>query len=112
MCAYDAMLTAPNALLFDHAVLSGAAPGGSVMSGTLSNAVASYSKLLQLMAASPDERNFHSLVVSNSWGMFSEAWDFPRGTPGRYTDNMSHPFNILVESARDCRCPGNTQADD
>jgi len=96
MCAYDAMLTAPNALLFDHAVLAGAAPGGSIMSGTLSNAVASYSKLLQLMGSSAEERNFHSLVVSNSWGMFDEAWDFPPGSPGRYADNLNHPFNILV----------------
>ena len=98
MCAYDAMLTAPAALYLDHAVLTGAAPGGSIMSGTLSNAVASFSKLLQLMSAPAEERHFHSLVVSNSWGMFDEAWDFPKGNPGRYADNMNHPFNIIVAS--------------
>jgi hypothetical protein len=96
MCAYDALLTAPNALLFDHAVLTGGTPGGSVMSGVLSNALLSYDKLRRLMALPPDERHFHSMVVSNSWGMFSRSWDFPAGHPGRYGDNVQHPFNIIV----------------
>jgi hypothetical protein len=98
MCAYDALLTAPNALLFDHAVMSGVTPGGSAMSGVLSNAIASYGKLLQLMTLHPDERHFHSMVVSNSWGMFKRSWDFPVGHPGRYGDNPRHPFNIVVGS--------------
>jgi hypothetical protein len=98
MCAYDALLTAPNARLFDHAVLSGAPAGGSTMSGTLSNALQSFGKLLQLMMLPPDKRQFHSMVVSNSWGMFSRSWDFPAGNPGRYGDNPRHPFNIIVGS--------------
>jgi subtilisin family serine protease len=98
MCAYDALLSAPNALLFDHAVLTGTALGGSAMSGVLSNAVASYSSLLQLMSLPAEERHFHSMVVSNSWGMFKRSWDFPAGNPGRYGDNVQHPFNIIVGS--------------
>jgi len=98
MCAYDAWLSAPNALLLDHAVLTNVSPGGSAMSGLLSNAIASYGKLLQLMMLSPDERHFHSMVVSNSWGMFSGSWDFPVGHPGRYGDNRAHPFNTIVSS--------------
>jgi hypothetical protein len=98
MCAYDALLTAPRALLFDHAVLSGTTPGGSVMSGVLSNALLAYGKLLQLMSLHPDERHFHSMVVSNSWGMFKRSWDFPVGSPGRYGDNPRHPFNIIIAS--------------
>jgi hypothetical protein len=98
MCAYDALLSAPEALLLDHAVLTSISPGGSAMSGVLSNAIASYGKLLQLMLLSRDERHFHSLVVSNSWGMFSGSWDFPVGHPGRYGDNMAHPFNTIVSS--------------
>jgi subtilisin family serine protease len=98
MCAYDALLSAPNALLLDHAVLSGVTPGGSTMSGVLSNAISSYGKLLQLMTLSPDERHFHSMVVSNSWGMFKQSWDFPPSHPGRYGDNPGHPFNIIVGS--------------
>lgn len=98
MCAYDALLMAPQALLFDCAVLTAPPAAGSIMSGTLSNAVAAYGKLLQLMLLSPDERHFHSMVVSNSWGMYQQAWDFPSGHPGRYGDNPNHPFNIQVAS--------------
>ena len=50
------------------------------------------------MLLSPAERHFHSLVVSNSWGMFQRSWDFPPGNPGRYGDNPAHPFNIIVAS--------------
>ena len=35
-------------------------------------------------------------MVSNSWGMFDPAWDFPVGHPGNYSDNPNHPFNIIV----------------
>jgi subtilisin family serine protease len=98
MCAYDALLLAPNVLLLDHAVLTATPPGGSAMTGTLSNAVGSYAVLAQLMALSAAERHFHSLVVSNSWGMFKASWDFPTGNPGRYGDNLAHPFNVLVRN--------------
>lgn len=91
MCAYDALLAAPRALLLDHAVLD--APS---MSGVLSNAISSYGKLLQLSALA--QRPFHSMVVSNSWGMYSASWDFPAGHPGRFGDNPNHPFNIQVGS--------------
>jgi subtilisin family serine protease len=48
------------------------------------------------MRLSPEERHFHSLIVNNSWGMFSWSWDFPAGHPGRYGDNPNHPFNRQV----------------
>jgi hypothetical protein len=41
---------------------------------------------------------FHSMIVSNSWGMFHPSWDFPPGSPGRYADNTNHPFNIIISS--------------
>lgn len=100
MCAYSALLIAPNATLLDHAVLNGvgSVPGGSAMSGVLSNALQSYSVLLRLMRQPAGRSRFHSLVVSNSWGMYSQSWDFPLGHPGRFGDNMNHPFNVIVSS--------------
>ncbi|MFL5798449.1 MAG: S8 family serine peptidase [Actinomycetota bacterium] len=91
MCAFDAGIAAPNARLLDYAVLL--AP--NTISGLLSDAVVAYGKLLQLMTGSRKPR---ALVVSNSWGLFDPATDFPVGHPGNYSDNPSHPFNIIVGS--------------
>jgi hypothetical protein len=98
MCAFDALLAAPNATLLDYALLRSTRQGGSVMDGVLSDAVQAYGVLLRLMLLPEDERFFHSLVVSNSWGMFHPTWDFPAGHPGRYFDNPLHPFNDIVGS--------------
>jgi hypothetical protein len=38
------------------------------------------------------------LVISNSWGIFDPNWDFPVGSPGNYSDNPAHPFNVIVGS--------------
>jgi hypothetical protein len=98
MCAYEALLMAPSATLLDFAVLRTPRSGGSVMDGTLSEAVLAYGKLLKLMLLPDEERLYHSLVVNNSWGMFHPSWDFPPTHPGRYADNSSHPFNVIVGS--------------
>jgi len=96
MCAFDTGIAAPNARFVDHAVLLTTAGGPTVMSGFLSDAVSSYSVLLQTMLSpSPQPRK---LVVSNSWGMFDPAWDFPVGHPGNFSDNILHPFNVIVGS--------------
>ena len=96
MCAYDIGIAAPKAILLDYALLLSSTPGETAMSGLLSDAVLAYSKLLGLVAALPTSRR--SLVVSNSWGMFSPVWDFPVGHPGNYSDNAAHPFNVIVAS--------------
>jgi subtilisin family serine protease len=98
MCAFVALLTAPAATLLDYAVLRTTRQGGSVMDGVLSDAVQAFGLLLNQMSLPEDERFFHSLVVNNSWGMFHPSWDFPAGHPGRYHDNLNHPFNIVVGS--------------
>jgi hypothetical protein len=54
------------------------------MSGLLSDAVLAFSGLLGLVSAQPAGRR--RLVISNSWGMLSSAWDFPVGHPGNYSD--------------------------
>jgi subtilisin family serine protease len=94
MCAFDAGIAAPKANLLDHAVLLSSTPGTTVMSGLLSDAVLAYSKLLSILNAMPSAKR--AMVVSNSWGMFSPAWDFPLGHPGNYSDNPAHPFNVIV----------------
>jgi hypothetical protein len=94
MCAYDALIAAPETTLLDYSVLQSTRTGGSRMSGMLSDAIIAYGKLLLLMRLSPEERHFHSLIVNNSWGMFSWSWDFPAGHPGRYGDNPNHPFDL------------------
>jgi subtilisin family serine protease len=96
MCAFDASIAAPRATLLDHAVLLSKTPGATVMAGLLSDAVLAYAKLTQVIKGLAASKR--SLVVSNSWGMFSPAWDFPPGHPGNYSDNPNHPFNIIVAS--------------
>lgn len=96
MCAYDVLIAAPQATLVDFPVLSAHFPGGgSIMSGTLSAALAAYGFMLHSWAAGPLHR-YKALVASNSWGIFHPSWDFPPGHPGRYCDNPNHPFNVQI----------------
>jgi subtilisin family serine protease len=99
MCAFDVGIAAPEATLLDYSVLLSRTPGETAMSGLLSDAVLAYSKLLGIVQAQPANRR--RLVVSNSWGMFDPAWDFPPGHPGNYSDNPAHPFNVIVASLAD-----------
>jgi hypothetical protein len=94
MCAYDALIAAPNATLLDFPILQSQTPGGSVMAGFLSDALLAYS-FLHTAFSSPSWK-YRALVINNSWGMYHPSWDFPDGHPGRYSDNPRHPFNIIV----------------
>ncbi len=96
MCAFDAGIVAPGATLLDYAVLLPTRSGTAGAQGLLSDAVLAYSRLLTLMQALPE--GCHSLVVTNSWGLFSPASDAPVGSAGNYSDNPAHPFNIIVAS--------------
>lgn len=98
MCAFDVCIAAPKCTILDIALLRpiSAAPGGSLMSGLLSDAIRAYSHLLTIMNAPRRPGDFRSLVVNNSWGMFHPNWDFPVGHPGNYSDNPNHPFNRIV----------------
>ena len=96
MCAFDALIAAPRATLLDVAVLQSRRSGGSAMDGLLSDAVLGYSFLLRILREVRRPGDFHSMVVSNSWGMFRQDWDFPPGHPGNYSHNPAHPFNRIV----------------
>ena len=96
MCAFDVLIVGPDATLVDFPVLSAHFPGGgSVMSGTLSAALAAYGFMLGSWARGALSR-YEALVASNSWGIFHPSWDFPPGHPGRYCDNPAHPFNVQM----------------
>lgn len=94
MCAFDVLIAAPKATLLDIPTLLSTTPGGSAMSGFLSDALRAFSYLLNKVNASG--WNYKALVINNSWGMFHPSWDFPPGHPGRYADNPNHPFNIVT----------------
>ena len=93
MCAYDALIAAPKASLLDIPIMS--APVGT-FAALLSDAVQAYAHLRTVLDGMPADGKH--LVVSNSWGIFDPAWDFPVGSPGNYSDNPAHPFNIIVGS--------------
>lgn len=99
MCAFDALIAAPKATLVDFPVLTANYPGGgSVMSGTLSAAIAAYGYMLTAWASGP-LTSYKALIASNSWGLYHPSWDFPAGHPGRYCDNPGHPFNVQLGAA-------------
>ncbi|MCF4128501.1 S8/S53 family peptidase [Methylobacterium sp. SyP6R] len=88
LCAYGALIAAPRATLLDLPILPATGPG------LLSDALQAYARLLAAVRA--DKPRFKALVVTNSWGLGHESWDFPAGHPGRYVDNPGHPFNRIV----------------
>ncbi|WP_245401052.1 S8 family peptidase [Nocardia albiluteola] len=96
MCAFDALIAAPQASYLDLPVMRSTKQGGSTMDGLLSDAVAAYAHLRTVLNDQPAASR--ALVISNSWGSFSPQWDFPVGQPGNYSDNPNHPFNVIVAS--------------
>ena len=99
MCAYDVGIAAPDAMLLDHAVLQSQKQGEPAMEGLLSDAVLSYGQLVDFLNGQPSDSR--RLVVTNSWGMYSPAWDFPPGAVGNYSDNPRHAFNLIVGTLED-----------
>lgn len=100
MCAYDAVMIAPDATLLDYPILDPTPVSPSGMGGALSNALMAYSHLLSWWAVEfgPTRKEYDALVVTNSWGVYHPSWDFEQGHPGRYIDNPAHPFNQVVAS--------------
>lgn len=93
MCAFDALITAPEATLLDFPILNHETDDTG-LAGFLSDATAAYSVLLTALRKGGKLAG-KALVVSNSWGIYSAKDDFPKGHPGRYIDNPNHPFNII-----------------
>jgi hypothetical protein len=99
MCAYNVLAVAPKATLLDYPHLSARAPGDHSVRGTVSAAANAYYKLIHfwinnLLHANPQYR---ALVVSNSWTIVHPCWENVQPMhPGRYIDNLNHPFHVLV----------------
>jgi subtilisin family serine protease len=96
MCAYDALLAAPEATLLDCAALLGRithSAGETIASMTLA-----YSKLLYgwKTRRSGPKFNYPALVINNSWGIYHPSLDAPAGSKARFIDNPAHPFRLLV----------------
>jgi hypothetical protein len=101
MSAFDALIAAPDATLLDFAILPASLTGGAPFAGTISTALLAYAQLLASWASlfsGSGLSKYRGLVVNNSWQMYSQAWDFPAGHPGRYCDNPRHPFHRVAAS--------------
>src|SRR2546430_16929573 len=88
MVAYDLRIAAPDAEIFDYALLKSQA---GTWAGFLSDAIAAFADLVTRVNATPGR-----WVVNNSWGLFDRASDAPIGSPDNYSANPDHPFNQIT----------------
>jgi len=88
MVAYDVRIAAPDAQLFDYALLKSQA---GTWTAFLSDAIAAFADLVERVGATPGR-----WVVNNSWGLFDRASDAPIGSPENYSANPDHPFNQIT----------------
>jgi subtilisin family serine protease len=88
MVAYDVRIAAPDAEIFDYALLKSQA---GTWAGFLSDAIAAFADLVTHVRATPGR-----WVVNNSWGLFDRASDAPVGSPENYSANPDHPFNQIT----------------
>ncbi len=90
MVAFDVRIAAPDARIYDYALLQSRS---GTWTAFLSDAIAAVADLIDLMAREPGP-----LVVNNSWGMFDRSEDAPIGSPENYSSNPDHPFNQIIGS--------------
>jgi subtilisin family serine protease len=88
MVAYDIRIAAPDAQIFDYALLRSR---GGTWAAFLSDAIAAFADLVERVNATPGR-----WVVNNSWGLFDRASDAPIGSPENYSANPDHPFNQVT----------------
>lgn len=88
MVAFDALLAAPQSMIFDYALLQSQ---GGLWVGFLSDAIRAFSEIMVDHLANPGP-----MVVVNSWGMYDSSTDAPIGNPQNYSSNPSHPFNRIT----------------
>jgi len=95
MCAFDALIAAPNATLLDFPMLLARPVADHHSTSMVDAAMLAYQELATIWAS----KSFDALVVSNSWGLFHPYLeDFPPGHPNRFIDNPRHPFHNLVQA--------------
>lgn len=98
MCAYNALAVAPKATLLDYPALIARPPGDHTVKATVGAALQAYAGLLAFWIGNVVNGGpYRALVVNNSWGVFHPSEEgFPPGHPGRFIDNLNHPFHLLV----------------
>jgi hypothetical protein len=95
MCAYDALIAAPNATLLDYPMLMVRRLGDHRTTGSVAAAIQAYFNLILTWTLRPHA--YKALVVSNSWGIFNRTLeDFPPGDPRRFIDNPDHVFRLII----------------
>jgi hypothetical protein len=95
MCAYDALIMAPNATLLDFPMLLTRPVADHHSTSMADAALLAYVQLGLLWMSG----TFDALVVSNSWGIFHPCLeDFPPGSSNRFIDNPKHIFHFLVRA--------------
>src|SRR3989454_11909082 len=90
MTAFDARIAAPEAEIFDYALLKSHA---GTWSAFLSDAISAFADLIERVHARPGR-----WVVNNSWGLFDRSNDAPIGSSENYRANPDHPFNQITRS--------------
>lgn len=111
MCAFDCLIAAPKARLYDLGI------GKTTASATalLSSALQAFQWALERFRLDGTPQ-----ILSNSWGLYQQAWDpFPPGEPGNFTHDPQHPVTrkaielidegmLLVFAAGNCgdQCGG------
>src|SRR5207249_9281721 len=90
MVAYDVGIAAPEAKIYDYALLRTEA---GTWAAFLSDAIAAFADLIERVNANPGR-----WVVNNSWGMFDRSEDASIGSPENYSANPDHPFNQITGS--------------
>ncbi|MHC2107214.1 S8 family serine peptidase [Methylobacterium sp. CM6246] len=98
MCAFDALIAAPKATLLDIPALAARPAGDHTAAGTIGAAIQAYWFLITRWVLDGPPKGLEALVVSNSWGIYHPSLDLPKGHPGRYVDNPSHPFRSYVRA--------------
>ena len=96
MCAFNVLNIAPHCTLLDHSII-GELDTEPKMLGLLSDAIQSYDVLLKLRKKQNNSPKQWALVVNNSWGMYNPNWDYPVGDILNYSNDPTHPFNLIVE---------------
>ncbi len=96
MCAYDALIAAPEATLLDIPMLLARPVADHHVRSAVDAALAAYIHLLQVWLN--PARSFDALVVSNSWGIFHPCLeDFQPGHAYRFIDNPNHIFHRFTK---------------
>jgi Subtilase family len=95
MCAYDALIMAPQATLLDFPMLLTRPVADHHSTSMLDAAWHAYLNLALTWVSG----SFDALVVSNSWGIFHPCLeDFPPGHPNRFIDNPNNPFRYFIRA--------------